>query len=188
MCPTDEIDKLLAEAGLSDAPSSASSDASTAAPATVQADSSSDAGEINVDDLLSQLNIGGDEPAEAPASAPSPPAQTPATPPEDKPFADVAAASFPAMADSSEVAPSSNDISLLENVNVRVQVLLGQTKLTVEEILKLGEGSVVELNRLAGEPLDILVNDKLVAQGEVLVLNENFCIRVTDIVPPDERG
>ncbi|MEE9312763.1 MAG: flagellar motor switch protein FliN [Planctomycetota bacterium] len=185
MCPTDEIDKLLAEAGLADAPSAPSSTDTSAAPAAVQADSGSDAGEINVDDLLSQLNIG-DEPAES--SAPSPPAQAPATPPADKPFADVAAASFPAMGDSSAVAPSSNDISLLENVNVKVQVLLGQTKLTVEEILKLGEGSVVELNRLAGEPLDILVNDKLVAQGEVLVLNENFCIRVTDIVPPDERS
>jgi flagellar motor switch protein FliN len=79
------------------------------------------------------------------------------------------------------------DISLLEGVNVKVQVLLGRARLSVEEILKLGDGSVVELDRLAGEPLDILVNDRLVAQGEVLVLNDNFCIRVTDIIPPDER-
>ena len=84
-----------------------------------------------------------------------------------------------------EPAPASaqsHDIALLESVNVRVQVLLGRARLTVEEILRLGQGSVVELDRLAGEPLDILVNDKLVAHGEVLVLNGNFCVRVTDIV------
>jgi flagellar motor switch protein FliN/FliY len=58
----------------------------------------------------------------------------------------------------------------------------------IEDILKLGKDAVVELDKLAGDPLDILVNDKLVAQGEVLVLNENFCIRITRIVSPDERS
>ncbi|GIK51710.1 MAG: flagellar motor switch protein FliN [Planctomycetaceae bacterium] len=84
--------------------------------------------------------------------------------------------------DPAPAAQQAHDIALLENVNVRVQVLLGRARLTVEEILRLGQGSVVELDRLAGEPLDILVNDKLVAHGEVLVLNGNFCVRVTDIV------
>lgn len=103
------------------------------------------------------------------------------------PAAQPAPPRFEALARATQDSPP-RDISLLENVTVRVQVLLGRTRLTVEEILKLTRDSVVELDRLAGEPLDILVNDKLVAQGEVLVLNENFCIRVTDIIPPDERG
>ena len=77
--------------------------------------------------------------------------------------------------------------ALLGDVQLRVEVVLGTSKMSVEDILKLGSGSVIELNKLAGDPLDVLVNDKLVAKGEVLVLNENFCIRITDIVPPDER-
>jgi flagellar motor switch protein FliN/FliY len=99
-----------------------------------------------------------------------------------------AAPRFPQFDEAEKGEEAQNDITLLDGVNVKVQVLLGRSRLTVEEILKLGSGSVVELDKLAGEPLDILVNDKLVAQGEVLVLNENFCIRVTDIVPPEERN
>jgi len=94
---------------------------------------------------------------------------------------------FPTFEKAAEAAHARNDIGLLEGVNVKVQVLLGRSRLSVEQILALGNGSVVELDKLAGEPLDILVNDKLVAQGEVLVLNDNFCIRVTDIIPPEER-
>lgn len=76
---------------------------------------------------------------------------------------------------------------LLGDVQLKVQVVLGRSKMTVDEILQLVNGSVVELDKLAGDPLDILVNDRLVAKGEVLVLNENFCIRITDIIPPVER-
>lgn len=76
---------------------------------------------------------------------------------------------------------------LLGDVQLKVQILLGKTKMSVESILQLSNGSVVELDKLAGDPLDILVNDRLVAKGEVLVLNDNFCIRVTDIVQPSER-
>ncbi|MCC6573114.1 MAG: flagellar motor switch protein FliN [Planctomycetes bacterium] len=95
------------------------------------------------------------------------------------------APSLPAFDSAATVTDSQQDIALIEGVHVRVQVLLGRTKLSVEEILKLGAGSVVELDRLAGEPLDILVNDKLVARGEVLVLNDNFCVRVTEIIKPE---
>ncbi|MCA8938456.1 MAG: flagellar motor switch protein FliN, partial [Planctomycetes bacterium] len=77
---------------------------------------------------------------------------------------------------------------LLGDVQLKVQVVLGNAKMSVEEILQLANGSVVELDKLAGDPLDILVNDRLVAKGEVLVLNENFCIRITDIIPPSERA
>jgi len=73
-------------------------------------------------------------------------------------------------------------VSMLGDVNLRVKVQLGQTRMLVEEVLKLGEGSVVELDKLAGDPVDILVNDRLIARGEVLVLNDNFCVRVNEVI------
>lgn len=79
------------------------------------------------------------------------------------------------------------NIALLLDVPMRVTVELGRTKMTIKEILGLGEGSIIELDKLAGEPVDILVNDKLVAQGEVVVIDENFAVRVTKIVSPMER-
>ncbi|MFH1549785.1 MAG: flagellar motor switch protein FliN [Planctomycetota bacterium] len=78
------------------------------------------------------------------------------------------------------------NIQMLMDVDMSLRVELGRRKMNIEEILRLGQGAVVELDKLAGDPLDILVNDRLVAHGEVLVLNDNFCIRVTSIVPPEE--
>ncbi len=75
-----------------------------------------------------------------------------------------------------------NKIDMIKDVHLHVRVELGRRKMYIEEILKLGAGSVVELERLAGDPLDIMVNDRLVARGEVLILNDNFCVRVTEIV------
>lgn len=75
-------------------------------------------------------------------------------------------------------------LDLLRDVDLDVKVVLGRSQLYVEDILKLRSGSVIELDKLAGDPLDILVNDRLVARGEVLVLNDNFCIRITEIVDP----
>ena len=68
-----------------------------------------------------------------------------------------------------------------------MKIELGRNRMSLEDILRLKEGSIVELNKLAGDPLDVLVNDRLVAKGEVLVLNDNFCIRITEIVNPEER-
>jgi flagellar motor switch protein FliN len=82
---------------------------------------------------------------------------------------------------------SMGNIALLLDVPMRVTVELGRTKMTIKEILGLGEGSIIELDKLAGEPVDILVNDKLIAQGEVVVIDENFAVRVTKIVSPMER-
>jgi flagellar motor switch protein FliN/FliY len=73
-------------------------------------------------------------------------------------------------------------IGLLSDVELQVKIELGRARRTVEEVLALGTGSVVELDRLAGDPVDILVNERLVARGEVLVLNDNLCIRVNEIV------
>ncbi|NPV01830.1 MAG: flagellar motor switch protein FliN [Brevinematales bacterium] len=79
------------------------------------------------------------------------------------------------------------NITLLLDVPMRVTVELGRTKMTIKDILGLGEGSIIELDKLAGEPVDILVNDKAIAQGEVVVIDENFAVRVTKIVTPMER-
>lgn len=73
-------------------------------------------------------------------------------------------------------------IDLLHNVNLRVKIELGRTRMLVEDVLKLGDGSVVELNKLAGDPVDVFANDRLIARGEVLVLNDNFCVRVSEII------
>ena len=75
-----------------------------------------------------------------------------------------------------------NSIALIQDVDLRVKIELGRTRMYVEDVLQLGEGSVVELDKLAGDPVDVFVNERLVARGEVLVLNDNFCVRVSEIV------
>jgi len=79
-------------------------------------------------------------------------------------------------------------LDLIMDVSMRVTVELGRSTLTVEEVLSLGPGSVVELNKLAGEPVDVLVNEQLIARGEVVVVDENFGVRVTEIVSPRRRA
>ena len=71
---------------------------------------------------------------------------------------------------------------LLKDVELNVKIELGRSRMLVEDVLKLSEGSVVELDKLAGDPVDVFVNDRLVARGEVLVLNDNFCVRINEIV------
>jgi flagellar motor switch protein FliN len=73
-------------------------------------------------------------------------------------------------------------IELLRDVDLHVSIELGRTEMLVEDVLRLGPGSVVELDKLAGDPVDVYVNNRLVARGEVLVLNDNFCIRISEIV------
>lgn len=75
-----------------------------------------------------------------------------------------------------------SSIDLLRDVELNVKIELGRSRMLVEEVLKLTEGSVVELDKLAGDPVDVFVNERLVARGEVLVLNDNFCVRVNEIV------
>lgn len=78
-------------------------------------------------------------------------------------------------------------LDLILDIPLKVSVELGRTRILVNDLLQLGQGSVIELNKLAGDPLEVLVNDKLVARGEVVVVNEKFGIRLTDIVSPLER-
>ena len=78
-------------------------------------------------------------------------------------------------------------LELILDIPLKVSVELGRTKLLVNDLLQLGQGSVIELNKLAGDPLEVLVNDKLIARGEVVVVNEKFGIRLTDVISPIER-
>src|ERR1700722_2375603 len=79
------------------------------------------------------------------------------------------------------------NLGLILDIPLKVTVELGRTKMVVSELLNLGQGSVIELSKLAGEPLEVLVNDKLVARGEAVVVNEKFGVRLTDIISPMER-
>jgi len=79
------------------------------------------------------------------------------------------------------------DLSLLMDVPLQVTVELGRARLTIENLLRLNQGSVVELNQLIGEPLNILVNNKLMAHGEAVVVKDKFAIRILDVVSPERR-
>jgi flagellar motor switch protein FliN/FliY len=79
------------------------------------------------------------------------------------------------------------NLDLILDIPVTVSIELGRTRLVVEEILQLGQGSVVELDKLAGEPLEVLVQGRPIGKGEVVVVNEKFGIRLTDIISPAER-
>jgi flagellar motor switch protein FliN/FliY len=84
-------------------------------------------------------------------------------------------------------AGAGNDINMILDIPVQLTVELGRTRIPIKHILQLAQGSVVELEALAGEPMDVLVNGYLIAQGEVVVVNDKFGIRLTDIVTPSER-
>lgn len=79
------------------------------------------------------------------------------------------------------------NLSLIMDIPLKVTVELGRTKMPVSELLNLTQGSVIELAKLAGEPMEVLVNDKLIARGEAVVVNEKFGVRLTDIISPSER-
>lgn len=76
-------------------------------------------------------------------------------------------------------------VTMLNDVKLRVKIELGRTRMLVEDVLGLGEGSVVELDKLAGDPVDVYVNERLIARGEVLVLNDNFCVRINEVLSSD---
>ncbi|MDM8004977.1 MAG: flagellar motor switch protein FliN [Phycisphaerae bacterium] len=110
--------------------------------------------------------------ASAPATSASAPAAT-------RPF------DIPKLPAGSLPPAAAHSLDLLRDVDLSVKIELGRSRMLVEDVLRLGEGSVVELDKLAGDPVDVLVNDRLVARGEVLVLNDNFCVRINDILSRD---
>ena len=111
----------------------------------------------------------------APGRVPDPPARSAPAP------------IFEQFSTNSAKASAANDIDLILDIPVQLTVELGRTKITIKNLLQLAQGSVVELDGLAGEPMDVLVNGCLIAQGEVVVVNEKFGIRLTDIITPAER-
>jgi flagellar motor switch protein FliN len=94
---------------------------------------------------------------------------------------------FQNLSGTASAAATPNDIDMVFDIPVLITVELGRTKIAIKNILQLAQGSVVELDGLAGEPMDVLVNGCLIAQGEVVVVNDKFGIRLTDIITPSER-
>ncbi|WP_413558707.1 flagellar motor switch protein FliN [Bdellovibrio sp. HCB209] len=100
----------------------------------------------------------------------------------------MAAEGAPAKKESSAGSPvKDRNLNLILDIPLKVTVELGRTKMPVSELLNLTQGSVIELNKLAGEPMEVYVNDKLIARGEAVVVNEKFGVRLTDIISPAER-
>ena len=95
-------------------------------------------------------------------------------------------ASFPAMQGADTAGPPKN-IDFILDIPMSVSVYVGSTKMAIRDLLQLAQGSVIELDKLAGEPMEVMVNNKLVARGEVVVVNEKFGIRLTDVVSAAER-
>jgi len=131
--------------------------------------------------------------SEAKGESPKAEADQPA-PAADEPAAQPVAAEQPATAfdlpsfsgrSSSEMP---DGMALLNDVNLDVKIELGRTRMVVEDVLRLSEGAVVELDKLAGDPVDIYVNGRHIARGEVLVLNENFCVRISEILAGAEAA
>jgi len=82
---------------------------------------------------------------------------------------------------------TNNNFNIILDINVKLSIEVGNTQISIRNLLQLNQGSVVELNRLAGEPLDVLANGTLIAHGEVVVINDKFGIRLTDIISQEER-
>ena len=118
----------------------------------------------------------------APAAEASPPAAAPAQSGDPLPTR-----SFdpPEIEAQNNLKIGANRVSMLNDVNLRVRIELGRTQMLLEDVLGLGEGSVVELDKLAGDPVDVYVNGRLIARGEVLVLNDNFCVRISEVFSCD---
>ncbi len=117
----------------------------------------------------------------------------PVAPPSDTPLSkDAAPATETRQFHLSDLQRAAQDaevsgFDLLRDVELNVKIELGRSRMRVQDVLKLGEGSVVELDKLAGDPVDVLVNDRLVARGEVLVLDDKFCVRVSEIVASEKK-
>ncbi|MCF6234856.1 MAG: flagellar motor switch protein FliN [Gammaproteobacteria bacterium] len=133
-------------------------------------DSEDDA--VNSDDIIDQAT---------PAAA-TPEVDSPTPTPETSP----PAADFPNLQDENSII-GDGSLDMILDIPVTIAMELGRTKISIKNLLQLNQGSVVELDRLAGEPMDVLVNNTLVAHGEVVVVNEKFGIRLTDVVSTSER-
>lgn len=121
---------------------------------------------------------------ETPTSARKPKRQTAAPP---QPEVTINPASFADLHPQANGRKDKASLEMLLDIGLQVTVELGRTKMNIRDVLSLGPGTVVELNRVAGEPVDILINGKPIAKGEVVVIGDMFGVRVTDILPPAQR-
>lgn len=158
-----------------------SPDPATSADAKASGDSIID--QVSIDELLKQASF--EDPSAFVAAAGASASDAAVTAPEvaeiSAALPDAAGFKLPNFQQVMQDAQVSS-IDLLRDVELNVKIELGRSRMLVEDVLKLSEGSVVELDKLAGDPVDVFVNDRLVARGEVLVLNDNFCVRVNEIV------
>ena len=118
------------------------------------------------------------KPAPTPQPGPKPQAETPGGAPKPAPLASL---------EPQKAASGVENIDFLLDVPLKVTVQIGNSRMLIRDLLQLGQGSVIELEKMAGEPMDVLIGDRLVARGEVVVVNEKFGIRLSDIVSPVER-
>lgn len=178
-----EIDALLASAG--DADSATDTPVAESAPDAAEPEGRVDTLGRPFDEAAAAMQAVIEEEQraaqQAAAGAPPPPATT------LQPAASLPTQSYDLIEFNGALPPNvdAKRVTMLNDVNLRVKIQLGRTRMLVEDVLKLGEGSVVELDKLAGDPVDVLVNDRLVARGEVLVLNDNFCVRVSEVISRD---
>ena len=113
--------------------------------------------------------------------------QAAATAPASAPAGAVPAQIFEQFNASGTTTPQRTDLDMILDIPVQLEVQLGRTKIAIKNLLQLAQGSVVELDGMAGEPMEVLVNGCLIAQGEVVVVNDKFGIRLTDVISPSER-
>ena len=108
---------------------------------------------------------------------------------EETPATEVSHAGLQNLQEEAQLIAGSDELNLdvILDIPVTISMEIGQTKINIRNLLQLNQGSVIELDRLAGEPLDVLVNGTLIAHGEVVVVNEKFGIRLTDVISPAER-
>jgi flagellar motor switch protein FliN len=172
--PQSQIDALIsgAAAALTAAAAAGAPESDSATPSPASAPPPTDefaADSASIEELLRQANF--EDPAALGLGG------VPGAPPAP----DAPGFEFPSLQQVVQDAQASS-IDLLRDVELNVKIELGRSRMLVEDVLKLSEGSVVELDKLAGDPVDVFVNDRLVARGEVLVLNDNFCVRVNEIM------
>ena len=169
-----DIDAALAEAKGADDGAGVGDGADAAPPTSAEPDARVDSAGRPFDEVAAAMAAAIE--SESAAAPPPPASETPAAAP---------ATSFeiPELGPDQASAPTeSQGIDLLRDVELDVKIELGRSRMLVEDVLRLGDGSVVELDKLAGDPVDVLVNNRLVARGEVLVLNDYFCVRINDII------
>lgn len=133
--------------------------------AAAMAEQGDEGGQDDIDALLAEAETGGESQTESSAQ-PAPMTE------------------FTASATKVEGAP---DLDVIMDIPIKISMEVGNTEISIRNLLQLNQGSVIELDRLAGEPLDVLVNGTLIAHGEVVVVNEKFGIRMTDVISPSER-